>query len=215
MNRSENVMSEFMLKFLNAINNVINGDFSEYAPLDEKTKLMLMNNGCRMSDDGQKAKSVCIDTEYAIEFIVGAMGNDRNTFFDFYYDAYRVKTLVVFLDYFKEIKTEEPPEFDENGIRDITGNSVFFFAIKQITERFMISYFNPATMTGDFNATVAGTNFRYLPCIIAGFILNFFKPLTEDDTDGCGIEHVMLVGIISDETISINDKLIGIRMTDA
>jgi hypothetical protein len=77
-----------------------------------------------------------------------------------------------------------------------------------------MSYYNPATFTGAFNATVAGTNFRYLPNIIAGIILAQFKPLTEEDTEGCGMEHNMLTEILQDESMPINLILSGIRRQD-
>jgi hypothetical protein len=211
-------IANFVIALLSAITDIKESDFEQYTKVDEDEILLLMNNGCRISDVEPMENMVSLDNNYYVSIITGMMGNDKNTFFDFYYthDGNRnvIKILVVFLDYFKDVKTEETPLVDENGITDITGNSNFFFAIKQISEIFLMSYYNPATFTGAFNATVAGTNFRYLPNIIAGIILAQFKPLTEEDTEGCGMEHNMLTEILQDESMPINLILSGIRRQD-
>lgn len=220
MNITSGPVARFTLALLQAIDSIKNNKFDEYKKADEDEILLLMNNGCRISDKDVMQLSVYLGEQYYLNIITGMMGNDKNTFFDFYYthtnadSNEQIKNLVVFSEYFKDVKTKEAPEFDENGIRDITGNSNFFFALKQLTELFVMSYYNPATFTGIFNSTVAGTNFRYLPCLVAGAILMQFKPLTEEDTEGCGIEHSIIAEILSNSNITMDHVFAGIRYND-
>jgi hypothetical protein len=223
-----------MMAILNAINDVmIEGNtFDDYTEISDKTKYLLLNNSCGMSSDKPIIEKVVHVTKgtlignsrqngrytlsmtYRLHFMLNCTGNERNVFYDMFYGGNQCQDvhLIIFLDHFKSINIGHVPEVDENGIDNIIDNSIIFYQIKKLTELFLVTYYSPIVTSVDFNGTIAGSNFRYTPSLVAGYIINYFNGLTEDDVEGCGIDYNFLMDIIQDENISIGEKLIGIRM---
>lgn len=202
----------FMMSFLNCIKDVKDQDFSNsYAKMINLNKNILMNNGCRFMEDREPlVKIVEINNFYKIHFVVNCMGNKLNQFMD-YSDNGNYKNLIIFVDYFKDIKTTWLDEYDENGIKNIDDNSDCFYAIKTITEMFLKSLYNPATITGSFMHTINANKFRYNPVIISCIILNYFRPLIDDDIEGSGMAFDDIMNIINNN-IPVHEVLQGRRI---
>lgn len=197
----KDLFKEYIELLLNEIYNINNDvDLSEYENCKDNTKLILMNNGCKFKDDF-KIKNI-INKDYNIDFatIIGAFGNDINQ----YYDVINyggITEIVIFLDYFRGLKESNDP---------ILGKSIYFNAITKLIEIFLLSYYNPITMTGStFNSTAAGNMLRWTPMLIAGYILERLVGLDENDIEGCGINYNYMMDTLNNN--SIKEILMGIR----
>lgn len=174
-------------------------DKNQYMPIEPLLKKILLNNGCGFKD-GAREKLVQILPDYILCFIIGGQGNQANEFFDFV-ELYGMQYLVVFLDNFKGIKTsnETLPDKDKlssdevisYGMNTLMGNSPYFDDIKKLTDVFVSTIYNPAIQTQSLAATAAASNYRWAGAIIAGKILNSFRPLTEYDIEGISLNDLM------------------------
>lgn len=201
-----NKLSKFMMATINHLVDLVNyKDESKY-PYEQPSDLfalIMLNNSCGFSRNCS-VHTVCISDndskeKYNLVFVKGAKANDSNVFYD-YYSCNNTKNLVIFLDYFKDIKTEPDDDI-------ICGNNSYILAFRTLTEVFMISNGSIGHIQ-IFNTTVEGTNFRYLPSIIAGIIVNQIRPVQAFETEGIinfeYFKHVL-------ESSNISDILVGIR----
>ena len=197
----KDLFKEYIELLLNEIYNINNDvDLSEYENCKDNTKLILMNNGCKFKDDF-KIKNI-INKDFNIDFttIIGAFGNDINQYYDVI-NYCGITEIVIFLDYFRGLKESNDP---------ILGKSIYFNAITKLIEIFLLSYYNPITMTGPtFNSTAAGNMLRWTPMLIAGYILERLVGLDENDIEGCGINYNYMMDTLNNN--SIKEILMGIR----
>lgn len=200
-------LSEFILK-----PTVMN-----YVSVEPLLKTILLNNGCAFTDRAIE-KMVEITSDYTLCFIIGAKGNEVNECYDFI-ELYGMQYLVIFLDSFKGIKTGNavipdkdklsPDEVVSYGLNTLMGNSAYFDDIKKIVDIFTLTMYNPAIQTQSLQATSAAGNYRWAGAIIAGKILNSFRPLTENDVSGISLEELMK---IINSNMGLGFILSGIRV---
>jgi hypothetical protein len=180
-------------------------DCCTFDKLDEVLKLILLNNGCKISDSNEPIQSIhtIIPDEYQICFITGMIGNDANEYYDFVIFN-GMKILVVFLDYFNGMIDGN---LDKNNpfyqIQLTMGNSVYYDAIKKIVEIFYLT--SEPTPAGILTTAMATTH-RWNQAIIAITILNNVKPVDEYDISDIPMEDVRK---ILDADIKL--QLYGIR----
>ena len=183
----------------------INIDRGYYRKLDEILKLILLNNGCKISQEKEQEQYFCdiIPNEYQICFVTGMIGNDANEYYDFLIFN-GVKVLVIFIEYFNDIIVGEVDEDDElYNLKTAMGNSVYYDAIKRIVEVF---YLTSEPMPRGLLTTTMATTQRWNQAIIAINILNEFKPVDENDVSDISMSDIkkILNG-------KINLQLYGIR----
>jgi len=193
-------IKELVFYIINELKAFYNNELDGYTKTDNDLQLLLMNNDCGFLDESKYKYIILNGGKYEIDFITGAKGNPKNIFYD-YFDAYYIKHLVIFLDYFKNINPEED--------QIIIGNSNYVHAIKIIVEIFLYSYYGVGVFNGPFTATVSGTNMRYLPAIIAGMIMNSFRPIEAIEFEGNGISYEYFKEIINN--VDLEKILLGIR----
>ena len=176
-----------------------------YDELDNVLKLILLNNGCRIASDKiqyQLIKNI-IPNEYQICFITGMIGNEVNDYYDFLI-LNGMKILVIFIEYFDGLITHFINENDPMyQLKIAMGNSVYYDAIKKIVEIF---YLTSEPMPGGLLTTAMTTTQRWNQAIIAINIINFFKPIDENDVSDIPMEDIKK---ILDGNIEL--QLYGIR----
>jgi hypothetical protein len=186
---------------------------------------ILVSNGCLIKSGIDDIKYVVYDLANKFNnrplliFVYGMLGNDVNKFFDVV--EYNDKIgLVIFMDYFTGIHTEEAKhientedamETDENGniiLHDtICGNSDYIYALKNIIETFMeLSYGVP--QTSRFIVTSFNTKYRYIPTILACALISIYRPIEEFELEGIPVDYEYCMHIIS--TKSLSDIVRGI-----
>ena len=176
-----------------------------YNEIDPIIKLILLNNGCKISSDSKQFQLVkdIIDDEYKLYFITGMIGNDANEYYDFV-TFNGTKILIVFIDYFNFITDEfEDKDNPLYELKKSMGNSVYYDAIKKIVEVF---YLTLEPMSGGLLTTAMATTQRWNQAIIAIKILNIFKPIDENDV--CDMPKTDIENILNG---NFNIKLCGIR----
>ena len=108
-----NKLSKFMMATINHLVDLVNyKDKSKY-PYEQPSDLfalIMLNNSCGFSRNCS-VHTVCISDndskeKYNLVFVKGAKANDSNVFYD-YYSCNNTKNLVIFLDYFKDIKQNQ------------------------------------------------------------------------------------------------------------
>lgn len=187
---------------------LLNRNISESSEnIDDIFKLILLNNGCKISMDNTPKQTVIdiISNKYKICFITGMIGNDANEYYDFI-TFNGMKYLIIFLDYFNIITEEDinnSIDNVENSLKIMLGNSVYYDAIKKIVEVFYLT-FEP--IPNGLLTTAMATNQRWNQVIIAIHLLNEFKPVDENDVSDISIEDIKK--ILSG---SIECQLYGIR----
>ena len=185
--------------------------FDEYEPccyekLDGVLRLILLNNGCKISDDYAPLQSIheIIEDEYRVCFITNMLGNDTHEYYDFviFND---MKYLIIFTDYFNNIIKESDLNEDDPlyAFKLTMGNSVYYDAIKKIVEIF---YLTSEPMPGGLLTTSMATTQRWNQAIIAINILNKFKPV-----DGNDVSDIPMADIENILEGNIEAKLYGIR----
>lgn len=176
------------------MNNALTNKIVNCKEIDPVLKLILLNNGCKIYDDREYSlaklyESTCeiIPDEYRICFITGMLGNDVNEYYDFLIFN-GMKTLVVFIDYFRDISygtyNAEDPLVE---LKIAMGNSVYYDAIKKIVEVF---YLTSEPIPGGLLTTTMATTQRWNQAIIAIRILDHFKPVDENDVSDIPIEDI-------------------------
>ena len=196
-------------KFYEEFDRQLKGN-SQVQDIDKLLKLILMNNGVGMADECKQSVQCLIEDELYVYYLYGAKANESNEYFD-YIDFYGTNYLVIFMDYFEDIVTQEKIDNEQDNITKIAmenlGNSVYFDAIVKLVEIFTYIT-NPITKSSVMLKTAASQNIRYISHIIAGKIINQFKTLTEADIDNI-IALDELNELIDGEGTLL--KLIGIR----
>jgi hypothetical protein len=188
-------------------------------PIEPLLKKILLNNGCGFKDNATE-KMVEILHGYMLCFITGGEGNKVNEFYDFV-ELHGMEYLVIFLDTFKGIKTSNHKLPDKDkltsdevisyGMSTLMGNSVYFDNIKKLVNIFISTVYNQAVLSQGMGATSAADNYRWAGPIIAGRILNSFRPLTEYDVEGVDLHDLQQIILSSN---SLDMMLSGIRHQD-
>lgn len=206
-----NHIKEFRDKLAQNISYYIGDTYIQYGhydKIDNLLKLILLNNGCKISDQVYGKSVFIMDETYGIYFVIGAIGNDINKIYDLV-DIDGMTYLVIFLDAFNGIDNNNTKE-ETNGITNyetLFGKSNYFMDICKLVDVFIKMISNPFIFANDFSTTAIANNYRYIPYIIAGYIfLTVRKELTEDDIEGCGIPLPELL-----EYIYSDLSLYGIR----
>lgn len=177
-----------------------------YDKIDNLLELILLNNGCKTESNTIPHVYIgnVIEDEYNLCCVTGMIGNDVNEFYDFFIFN-GIKYLVVFIDYFNGIMSSD--DIDENdplySLKITMGNSVYYDAIKKIVEVF---YLTSEPIPGGLLTTAMGAMQRWNQAIIAIHILNWFKPVDENDVSDIPMEDVKK---ILDGNIKL--QLYGIR----
>lgn len=163
-------------------------EIESWDDLDNILKLILLNNGCKISTDNQYQSMHNINfDDYRVCFITGMLGNDANEYYDFLIFN-GMKILVIFIDYFNIIKSGDIREDDSlYELKIVMGNSVYYDAIKKIVEIF---YLTSEPMPGGLLTTTMATIQRWNQAIIAIHILNKFKPVDENDVSDIPMKDV-------------------------
>lgn len=173
------------------LNTALTSKLIGSSEIDPILKLILLNNGCKIYDDRYNhVYQACYDiipNEYKVCFIIGMTGNDANEYYDFLIFN-GIKTLVVFLDYFRDISYGTYNAQDPMvNLKIAMGNSVYYDAIKKIVEVF---YLTSEPMPGGLLTTAMVTTQRWNQAIIAIHILNEFKPIDENDVCDIPMEDI-------------------------
>ncbi len=162
---------------------------NDYDQLDELLKLVLLNNGCKIDSNNnpQEIVRIIIPDEYEIRFITGMIGNDANEFYDFLVFNGK-KVLIIFEDYFNFITNDDINSDDAIiSITGMMGNSIYYDALKKIVEVF---YLTSEPIPGGLLTTTMNTTQRWNQVIIAIHILNYFKPVDDNDVSDIPIEDI-------------------------
>lgn len=175
-----------------------------YINIDGILKLILLNNGCKISEDTEPRQYITdiIPDEYKLCFITGMIGNDANEYYDFLIFN-GMKVLVIFIEYFNITDGYVDPTDPLSELRIAMGNSIYYDAIKKIVEVF---YLTSEPMPGGLLTTAMATTQRWNQAIIAINILNEFKPVDENDVSDIPIKDIKR---ILDNKIPL--QLYGIR----
>lgn len=175
-----------------------------WTELDDVLELILLNNGCKISDGRPYQSTYTINyDDYKMCFITNMIGNDANEFYDFIIFN-GMKLLVIFIDYFNFIKDGDININDPMyQLKIAMGNSVYYDAIKKIVEVF---YLTSEPMPGGLLTTSMATTQRWNQAIIAIYILNQFKPVDENDVSDISKDDIKK---ILNGTIKL--QLYGIR----
>lgn len=159
-----------------------------YDKLDDILKLILLNNGCKISENiPYQYYYNIIPDEYRVYFVTGMIGNDANEYYDFLIFN-GMKVLVIFVDYFNFIKDGDIDENDPlYSLKTTMGNSMYYDAIKKIIEIF---YLTSEPIPGALLTTAMATTQRWNKSIIAIKILNEIKPVDENDVSDIPMEDI-------------------------
>ena len=177
----------------------INEDFDDTP--DDVINSILKYNNCAFSDNVNSRTIEIIDDTY-IYLLFGAKGNEFNEVFD-YVDIYGSKYIIIFMDYFKNIKRDKISEPVDNytveeRLEYMMGNSVEFDAICNIVS-FFISLISdvkpsPKSVQEKINSTA--------PVMIAAFIINKYRPLEENDCESAIIPYNDIMEMLNTGTLS-------------
>lgn len=179
-------------------------DMRGYKELENILKLILINNGCKLSEDSNQYEYTydIIKDEYQLCFITGMIGNDANEYYDFII-FHGMKILIIFIDYFNIIENIDK-EDQMHDLKNAMGNSVYYDAIKKIVEVF---YLTSEPNPGGLLTTAMCTTQRWNCSIIAIHTLNDYKDIDDNDVSDIPIEEVKR---ISEGNMQL--QLYGIRV---
>lgn len=151
---------------------------------------LLANNGCRLSDN-LTVYYVDLDcSPIDLIFIGGALGNEANEFFD-YIEFDGLNAIVIFKDHFANIIHADDPIPDDPVQKDFIenfGNSGYYDDIKRISDIYLALISNPAVHMNMLAATAAANMYRWNSSIIAAYVLDKIKPITDVDITDMSIE---------------------------
>jgi hypothetical protein len=147
--------------------------------------LVLLNNGCKLSDNMTVIKATVDTRDNAVDliFIDNSAANDANSFFD-YVEINDMKALVIFLDYFSNIHREGDPEPEDEVTKHFIeqfGNSEYYDALKRICDIYLSLISNPILHMNMLGATAAANMYRWDSSIIAAYVIDKIKPITDAD----------------------------------
>lgn len=144
------------------------------------TRSILIGNGCtvpeKIGDESNGAITLKISDTIELYCIEEGIGNEENQFIDVMH-VFGTTRIVVFLEYFNDILTEEIPEEDQSMeaiAKRTIGNSNYFTAIQYIVS-IVCEILQPFRTS---NTSFAMCDlFRKAPYLIAGRIINQIKPI--------------------------------------
>ena len=188
-----------------AMYGIVNHKNNNDEETDDLINTLVGYNSAKLSND-VKSKTVEICDDVYLYLLYGAIGNDFNEVFD-YIDIYGSSYIIVYMDYFKDIKTEDIGSEDSLDMGEklsyIMGNSNAFNGICSIVEFFIRLTNkvkpNPGSIQEKINSIA--------PTMIAANILNRIKPLTENDCDGAIIPYERIMELLK---LNIDNILIGL-----
>lgn len=173
---------------------------------DDVIDSILKYNNCAFSDTVNSITIEIVNDTY-LYLLYGVKGNEFNEVFD-YVDIYGSKYIIIFMDYFKNIKREKMSEPTgnysvEEKLEYMMGNSSEFDAICNIVS-FFISLIsdvkpNPRSVQEKINSTA--------PVMIASFILNKYKPLEQNDCESSVIPYENIIEMLG---MDLNNILLGL-----
>lgn len=184
---------------------VIKDEFEDAEKIDDVIKRMLEYNSVAFADS-VKAKTYSLYDNIYLYFVSGAKGNDYNQVYD-YVEVYGSTYIIIFLDYFKGMKTKRIPEPDntsiENKLSYMMGNSIYFDAICNIVA-FYITIIskakpNPGSIQDKINSTA--------PAMMAANIINSIRELSENDCEDSIIPYSRIIELMQ---IPISNILLGL-----
>lgn len=166
------------------IHNYINNDLSDYNEIDNLVKLILINNGCEISNKTIGKSTTIMDNNYGLYFIINGFGNKINQSYDLI-EINGMVYLVIFLDYFKDINYEytgnDPIKISE---QKLMGRYNFYNELVKIVQAYIDSTHHSAYDNNKLNTTSIGNIYRNIPILIAGNIIyNICGKLTENDVE--------------------------------
>ena len=195
-----------LIKFQNVLNDRLFSANGIDPKEDDIIHYALANNSCIFSDNVSSTTEKITDNIY-LYFIYGAKGNKFSESYD-YISAYGISYIIIFTDYYNDIKTDIIDETDNMSIEDTAnyfmGNSVYFNSICSITDLFIRLLSNVKPPSGSIQEKINMS----APSIIAGSIINKIRPLQENDCDGSLIPYEKLLDIINNNKLKL--ALIGV-----
>jgi hypothetical protein len=173
-----NNLIKYIYNYLN------NNDLNNYEDIDNIAKLILINNGCEISDNAIGKISKIMDNNYGLYFIIGGSGNRINQSYDLI-EINGMPYLIIFLDYFKDINYKyngnDPIKISEQSIM---GKYNYYNELVKISQAFVNSIHNSSYSNNELNTTAIGNICRNIPIIIAGNIIyNICGEITENDVE--------------------------------
>ena len=198
-------MKGFTINLLNEIYDIMQQDLSDYITIDGRIALKLASNGCNITDN---TKIKYYNDSYY--YVVDGSANSINEFFDvILLKDDSTPKLIIFLDYFKDINSQDSDDF-----ANILGKSLYFNAIKKLSEIYILMNNNPVILNGGYFSTTASASYlRYTPLFIAGYIVSRLVGLDENDIEGCGIDYNYMMDILNN--VPITDIINGIRVYES
>ena len=198
-----------LFKVYNALNTNIHAlIYNETVNYDDKPSsvidALLKYNYCGYSEEVKSITNEIIKDDTYLYLIYGVKGNENAEVFD-YVNIYGSKYIIVFMDYFTNIKTEPPKESLNIGdvLDNQLGNSVYFNAICSIVEFAIQIIDNVKPVPGSIQQKINST----APTMIAANIINDIRSLEEADTDGSIINHQTILNLLNE---NIGDILVGL-----
>lgn len=172
--------------------------------VDDIIRSALEYNGCAFSDNVSSTTIQLTEDKY-LYFIYGVKGNKFSEIYD-YINIYGTSYIIIFMDYYKTIKTEIKDTYSlniEDNLNNIMGNSIYFNAICEIVN-FIIKLLS--TIKPPIGSIQEKIN-SIAPTIIAANIINDIRPIQEEDCDGAIIPYNRIIELLN---TNINMILIGI-----
>ena len=205
--RIYNILNEEIKSYLDFVHNPKYG--LKYKIIDDIIKLILQSNDCKFSSY-VLAREFKISDDYYLYLVSGAIGNDTNPYYD-YIEICGSKYLVVFLDYFKDMKPK--PKYNDGSIESIAnsfmGNYNYAEAIKTIVEIYIDTCKEYCKLP---TSTCAEFRYYTAPIYISAKILNNLVGFQEEDTGNSMLSYDQIMKSIN--SISIEALILGIYKTD-
>ena len=161
----------------------------KFKPLDPVVASILKGNACTIEEDAVEVVDEIEDDKLCIYYIKHAMGNEENLFMDVIH-IYGLTHVVVFLDFFNKILDyfpdipDDPFTLSVDEIATINlGNSNYFTALQQIAT--VVCDIIKPLQTSNTSFAMCD-NFRKVPSLIAGHIIDFFRDF-DFDTDASSV----------------------------
>ena len=191
-----NCLNEELKCYLDFVHNPKYG--LKYKIIDDVIKLILQNNDCKFSSY-VLAKEVTISDDYYLYLVSGAKGNDTLEFYD-YIELYGSKYLVVFLDYFKDMKPK--PKYDnmesiESIAGSLMGNYNYTEAIKKIVE----VYIETSECCSSIAASSASYRYYTAPIYLSAKVIDNLVGLQESDIGNTLLNFDSIVNTLSNNSI--------------
>ena len=197
-------LTEFYNVLKNAIANLKDAmqsaEFrSPNAVEDPICKLILQNNGCAFGDKTYFEDIKLVSTpNYAIKFVYGGKANTILECYD-YIEFYGMRYLVIFMDEFIDLHTDEPDP--------IFGRGQYVDKFSKLVDVFIQTAY---PVGANLHATCAGNMYRFAPTLIACSIIDELFGLQESDI------NTMPYGEVREmlDNVGIGLLTVGIRIKE-